>query len=695
MALFGALAYPWLKEARYAMPSGGVGHPADDYLLAWVLAWVADALRTAPAAVFDAPINYPAPLQLTGTEHLFAFQLAFAPLYWLLDNAILATNIVVFLTFPLAAFAMQRLLLAMELSAGVSWVGGLLFALGPLCVPVAFHKLQYTNLFLPWTALALVRLRRSPRPGGAVALFLALVLGCLSSYYTAVLVGLSGAIFGIIELLRGGPGRGRYCTLAVGASAVAAIVVVVVSWPYLSRPEATRESWAAQLAAQHVQFAISRSHATAEPIFFSGLAALGVLGFVARQPGVRICACMGLILVLTAQAFMAGVTTTFGGIEFTLPYGWLVQSPLQFFRYPFRFVVLMGFGTAMLSVAALEALRSFLGRIAGTAIVAAVAIAIIATHGVALPGGPPADVPAQHLGIYDLVAQVAARQGTGPLLELPDGKPLGPHWLGAGAESMLGATRHRLPLLLGHTGYAPQSRAVVDSMVSRLPATEVLDLLVGATRLRWVLLRPPSAWRQPEKRKAWWGVPGVEHVAAADGYDLFRIDRQAKGRWYSAIRRGPVEGATILGTPLRPLSAEAAIGIVSGVELTEVAAGAWSLVGASVLNAGDETWPAGWSKLDKRFRVQLVWSWRRLPRSSTEEANDDLALERTCDLPWDLPPRRRVGLGCYVQAPSEPGLYELTIAPRQVDGAFFSGGRNRPARLEVTVRPPPDPKAPA
>jgi hypothetical protein len=165
LAVFGWLALPWLKEASHAIPSGGVGLPADEYLIAWVLAWVADALRTAPLTVFDAPINYPAPLQLTGTEHLFSFQLAFAPIYWLLDNAILATSVVVFLTYPLGAFVMQRLLLALQLSTDVAWTGGLLFALGYLRVPIAFHHLQYTNLFPRTASHWCVRVRRDRAQG--------------------------------------------------------------------------------------------------------------------------------------------------------------------------------------------------------------------------------------------------------------------------------------------------------------------------------------------------------------------------------------------------------------------------------------------------------------------------------------------------------------------------------------------------
>jgi hypothetical protein len=228
----------------------------------------------------------------------------------------------------------------------------------------------------------------------------------------------------------------------------------------------------------------------------------------------------------------------------------------------------------------------------------------------------------------------------------------------------------------------------VDGLVKRLPAPEALDLLVGATRLRWVLLRPRATWRRPENRKAWWRIPGVEHVAEADGYDLFRIDRRGdERRWYSAIHRGPSAGATVLGTPLGPLPADSAAAVVEDVNLSEMVAGRWAIISPRVLNIGGETWPAVPGESDDRFRVQLVARWQSLPT----EAGGSRIPEQTCKLPWDLRPSGELRAVCFVQAPPEPGLYELLITPRQIDGASFSGPRNRPLRTQVRVRPPPEP----
>jgi hypothetical protein len=96
------------------------GNVYDAHLIAWILSWVAHALGTAPGTLFDANINHPAPAQLTGSDHLFSSQILFAPVYWLTGHPVLATGVVAFLTYPLAAFAMERLLRALGCSAAVA-----------------------------------------------------------------------------------------------------------------------------------------------------------------------------------------------------------------------------------------------------------------------------------------------------------------------------------------------------------------------------------------------------------------------------------------------------------------------------------------------------------------------------------------------------------------------------------------------
>jgi hypothetical protein len=374
-----------------------------------------------------------------------------------------------------------------------------------------------------------------------------------------------------------------------------------------------------------------------------------------------------------------GTVVTIGGLDVLVPYGWLLDSPLRFFRYPFRFMVLMGFGMALLIAAALQWLEVVAGRVPGRVLVWGFGLVILATRGAAFSGGEPSDVAAQHHRIYAEVARVAAQQGPGPLLELPVDARL------ADAVSMPAASRHRLPLVLGHTGYQPPHREAVDRMVEALP--DSLDDLVEASRVRWILLQPSSEWNVIRDRDAWWNVRGVEHVLEVDGYDLFRVDRESRGGWYDAIRRGWRPGESSLGTPFGVLPPGAAIAKVRGSNHLEMAAGGSTQVTVRVVNMGNRIWPATSSRrADQPFAVRLAVTWTRLsPRLL--ERKPTIVHEEACDLPWDVRPGTSVSARCLVRAPEKPGLYALEIRPHQTDGTAFDHPLNTPLNALVLVRP--------
>jgi hypothetical protein len=74
LVVFAVLAGPWWRHMRDAIPADDV--PQDGWLILWVLDWCRHALATAPTWLFDAPVNYPAPAQLAGSEHLLSAQLS-------------------------------------------------------------------------------------------------------------------------------------------------------------------------------------------------------------------------------------------------------------------------------------------------------------------------------------------------------------------------------------------------------------------------------------------------------------------------------------------------------------------------------------------------------------------------------------------------------------------------------------------
>jgi len=558
-AVFTVIAWPWLRAASHAIPVGPMlVAPADARLKTWVLAWVAHALVTPGAHLFDANVSYPAPAQLAGTEHLLSSQLLFAPVFWATQNALLAANAVVLVSYPLAALAMDRLLLALGCGCPTAVLGALTFALGPLRVPGNMQIVQYLNFYLPLVALALLRLRESPRAPAALRLAIVLGLALFSSYYAALMASVLCAIWSIAEWRRPGAGRARFALLTAGVALATFGALLLVSRPYFARPEAAAGEtglYTSDLGLLWEYRDVPGADAVRAALFGNGepfqsemvhdssfwarvtlailrvlmvgwfglvplaLAGLGLLALAARGSLGRALALRGLLV-----AGVAGVLTL-GPLQFllyqpgTLPP--LLASlvwPLRFFRVPFRFLVLTGFGTALLAAAGAEAAAGILGGRPARALVAAAAGALLLSRGLAGQGLD--EVSAQSLPIYDSVRSAAAAHGAGPLLELPLADRSG-H--GLEREAMLGSTRHWLPLVSGLTGYPAAHRDLLQSAIDRLPAAEAVHELVDMTHLRWLLLRPSAEWSDAGVREELLRLPEIEIVLERDGWALARV----------------------------------------------------------------------------------------------------------------------------------------------------------------------------
>lgn len=690
--LFAALSLPWLKVADRGAPSGYIGNATDERLIVWVLAWVAHALSTDPSGILDANINHPAPSQLTGSEHFLTAQVVFAPLFALTGNALLAANVTVFLTYPLAALAMQRLLLALGCASGVAWVVGGLFAVGPYRIPAHLHLLQYTNLFLPLVALALTRMRSRPAAATAVRLALALLVTVLSSFYMAVLGGIVALVWGVFELCRAGDLRVRFVVLAVATATLVAVGFLVSSLPYLVRPEAGAEaawSWATEVQRAGLLSAYAGIVTRSAGDLTLYMAGLGTIAFLSRDVGARVCAQRGLLFVVLGQVMTRGSVLVFPDMTIPTPFALIAASPLRFFRYPVRCVLLVGFGCALLAAGALQTVYARLGRRAGWVAVVVTAIALVATRGVQLSGNAISEFPGQTDTGYELLSLVPRSRWPGALLELPFLPPLTREEIegvGTEAESMLASTRHWLPLVLGFTGYQPPHRQLVLREVLHLPDERSLERLVSMTRLRWILLQPIDRWPADDhaQREAIRTSPVLQLVGSNDGWDLLRVKQQAKKQaWYDAIAGGPRPGQTILGTALAPIAEKNAIGVVRGSIAPMVEPDGFTYLALLVRNEGSAAWPVNvpaQAEGDPNV-VRLVVEWR----SSGAPAGTTPVWTQVVPLPIDVVPNDVVSFAAWLKAPAEPGEYDVLLRIEQRAGAKFSGRGNLPLHGQVRV----------
>lgn len=537
------LAAPWLEQVAHAIPINTPYARGDTRLLTWILWWVSNSLLRDPRMVVDAPINYPAPAQLTGSEHFAGLQLLFLPVWLATRNPVLALNAVLFLAYPLAALAMNRLLAALGASRGVAWTAGLAFALGALQVPAHVHLLHTLAFFPPAAVLSLHRLRERPDARRGALLAGIVLLAFFSAYYTAAILLPVLLVCGVAELRRPLPDARRFAIVAGSIVAGALAVLVIASRPYLTRGAMLATSGDALGTVRDVSI-MATAYVLLAPVEVFGVTALllGVAGCAALlDPKRRALAGLGLALVVVGAFLLAGGPVALAGLLPPARLTEVLQAPLAFFRVAVRWSVVVGLGLALLGAAALEAARARLSPRAMRVLLAGVVALLVADRG-RLLWLQTLDTPAaltSDAETYRLLARVVRRDGGGPLLEMPVssfGRSTQP-------EAMLGEIAHGQPLIVGHTGYLPPHRALVDAIIARLPADDAVQDLVDTTLLRWIVVRPDADWGGPSPREAFLHamerVSGVRRVADVHGWSVLEIDRSpVHGERFAAIARG-------------------------------------------------------------------------------------------------------------------------------------------------------------
>lgn len=718
LATFAVLALALLPRFATAVPAQP--NLQDAHVLPWVLAWVAHAAAVAPSALFDANVAYPAPLQLTGTDPLLASQLVFAPLYAATGNPLLATNVLAWLCYPLGALAAQRLLVYLGASTLVAWVAGLVFALGMQRVPFNLNTLAIPNLVLPWTVLALSRLRDRPDAARAGALLLALATAVLAGLYVAMLAGILCALWGTWELGRAKPGRAAYLVRCAVVALACGILLLLVLQPYLATlgarsgafPSGTRfglplggireVALTTFLVAGNVAQSAHLTPRTTPEIALLLVAALIAVGGWSRAvPAARALVPRGLVLWLVFALLAWGYP---GPLERVV-----AATPVRAFRYVHRFSAIADLGLVMLLAAGLESLRAWLGRRTGTLATLCVLGVVLWSRGVPFARSPLHEVAAftpASRAAYAAVAEIRAREGGGALLELPI-RGLLP---GAGTEpqtlepdAMLASTQSWWPTPAAHLSYHAPLRAFFMRTVAALPASGALADLVDATHVRWLLLRPSEAWTSEQRadvRAALLADPAVgASWEVAPGWTLLRLDRAPQHpAWFAAARHGPAPGRSVLGSPLEriPDAAARATVRVDGA-LPPIVSGAGTSLAIEVRNDGDRPWavvptPVTPLTLDGRLpnvvrregTVMLHERWWR----AGDAPQTPPALERRIPLRRDLDPGESDRLTIEVTAPVQPGDYVLELGVEQIGGARFDGADVERRRVVVAPSSP-------
>lgn len=696
--VFALLAWPSLMAADTSSAVGA--NAADEALVAWILGWVRYSLAHDPASLFHAPINFPAPLQLAGSEHLLSSQLLFAPLFALTGSNMLAANITAFLTYPLSAILMQRLLLALGCGSIAAFSAGFAFALGPFQVPMHLHVLQYTNLFLPLVALSLLRLRRDPNASRAMAFAAASLFALLGSYYIAVITAVGGALWGLQEFMRSGAGRIRFLLFGAAAATFAGTLFVWVSLPYFEMRELVGiapppdDSLPMQRGLSQLVYSGAVGFLRANLLL-----GCGCLVLLAGPATIRRGVLMGVVFLIVGPILAGSPAPLAGLVPGGVPSWWpAVQVPgLDFFRYPFRFALLTGFGAALVVGGGLESIRVRLGRPGATMCAVALVTFVAVERGSQMWSAQPLRFVDSPVGLVEMITETTREFGEGPLLELPRRPPLfDEEGLRGGTEvrAMLRSLEHGLPLVDGHSGYLPRHRRAVDRRASAL-LPRGLQRLVDATGIRWILARPETDWSARELRflKPLLESSALRLRGSHEGWRLFEVRlKPFDDDWVEAIRDGASRLETAFGTPLEPLDPTRARGTILLRAPGSFTLGNKLVASLLVTNTGDVTWPAASDEIGKQHpslvRLLAVWRDARDTHSPNEKSAPVLQEERYID--WDLRPGEQLAMYLRLDGPSMPGDFILEVMVAQGDTSADSLPGIRPVRRRLSVQPAPE-----
>jgi hypothetical protein len=229
-----AMTYPLILHPTSTVPSD-IGDPL---LNTWILAWNSQALLTNPTELFNANIFFPLTNTLAYSEHLFSTAILALPLQLIGAEPILAYNVSLLITFPLAGFGMYLLALRWTKRPGAAFVAGLVFAFAPYRFAAIAHLQLLTFQWLPFAILFLdMIVMGNPKavPGRSsvslryyLAFTLFLLLQLLASWYLATFTFVLIGLYLMVSVLARRLSRHTFFRLVL-----ALFIVAVLCLPFL------------------------------------------------------------------------------------------------------------------------------------------------------------------------------------------------------------------------------------------------------------------------------------------------------------------------------------------------------------------------------------------------------------------------------------------------------------------------------
>ena len=490
-------------------------HPADQLRdlgdpleYAWVLGYSAQRLVVDPLRLYAGNIFFPYQDALAFSDSTITNTLLALPVVLTTGNPVLASNLLLLLSFVLCGFGAYLLVTDLTGSALAGIVAGVVFAFNPFRMD---HLSQIPNASAEWMPLAFWALRRflAGRTRWWVAAFGAfLALQMLSSFYYAYAFALALAVY-LLGLLIARPRRLLRWPVVLPLLAVGAVVgalFLTVSLPYFGvadRYEMRRDIGQADFFAirprnllgvtstnrtwGHI-LVIARSGAN-ERTLFPGLVALGLAGVGLALGRPRLPNWLFFVAGLGALALAFGPTPRLFAdgppipLPFPTPYQVLFDylPGFQALRVPARFgigamlalCVLAGSGAAWVIARARRA-----GPRVGLAVAALLVLGCLGEYFSAPIPTTPIETGSAVPPVYGWLRDQPDR---GVIVELPiDTTPLQ-------ARYEYFSTYHNWTLVNGYRAFVPPGYTALAATLQGFPSADSLDLLADL-RVRYVVV---------------------------------------------------------------------------------------------------------------------------------------------------------------------------------------------------------------
>ncbi len=462
----------------------------------WNVAWVAHALTSNPARLYDANIFYPHRLTLAFSEANIGAGIVAIPAWLATHNPYAAHNLAVLVAFATGVIGMWLLARYLSGDARTAWVAGMLFAFCPYLMTHTAHIQLLMCGGLPLAMWLTHRLADAPSSRRGVLLGAALAAQALSCAYYGIFAGLMAG-YAVLFLAWA---RGLWRSLAwwrgvAIAAAVAVLPVLPFFLPYLSiqQDQGFRRTIedAARYSANAQSYVASPAHAHAwlltvtagwprwsEPLFPGFLAIiLGLAGLLlhARRPRGHAPAPPREAALLYGSLGLLAFWASFGPAAGL--YALLFRLPLfSFLRAPSRFGLVVTLSLAALASLALPRLLRRVPPPGRTAAAAALMVLAVAELNVLpFPWERAQRIPEPYTQLATLPR--------GPVAEFPYYGERPVYHLHT--QYMLFSTAHWFPLLNGYSDHIPQDFRDTAGPLSTFPSDEAFAVMRHA-RVRYI-----------------------------------------------------------------------------------------------------------------------------------------------------------------------------------------------------------------